>query len=193
MANWWRDAVIYQVYPRSFQDDDGDGVGDLAGITRRLGYVADLGADAIWLSPIFTSPMHDMGYDVADYRDIDPLFGTLAEFDRLIETAHGLGLKVIVDQVLSHTSDRHEWFQASRQDRTNPKADWYVWADPPAGRVAAHELAQPFRRAGLGIRAPARSVLSAQLPDLAAGPELPRAGGGGRAPGRLPVLARSRA
>ncbi|MEM7710831.1 MAG: alpha-amylase family glycosyl hydrolase [Pseudomonadota bacterium] len=130
MTTWWRDAVIYQIYPRSFQDDNGDGLGDLAGITRRLGHVADLGADAIWLSPIFRSPMADMGYDVSDYRDIDPIFGTLAELDLLIEAAHGLGLKVIVDQVLSHTSDAHVWFGESRQDRDNPKADWYVWADP---------------------------------------------------------------
>ncbi len=130
MAEWWRDAVIYQIYPRSFQDSDGDGIGDLQGITRRLDHVAVLGADAIWLSPIFTSPMKDMGYDVSDYTDIDPLFGTIADFDALIARAHDLGLKVIIDQVISHTSDKHPWFEESRQDRTNPKADWYVWADP---------------------------------------------------------------
>lgn len=130
MQDWWRGAVIYQIYPRSFQDDSGDGVGDLAGITRRLGYIASLGVDAIWLSPVFPSPMADMGYDVSDYTDIDPLFGTLADFDALVARAHDLGLKVIVDQVLSHTSDRHPWFTQSRADRTNPRADWYVWADP---------------------------------------------------------------
>ncbi|SLN35579.1 alpha-glucosidase [Roseisalinus antarcticus] len=130
MREWWRDAVIYQIYPRSFQDDDGDGVGDLRGITRRLDHVAELGADAIWLSPIFTSPQLDMGYDVSNYIDIDPLFGDLADFDALIARAHDLGLKVIVDQVLSHTSDKHPWFEESRKDRTNDKADWYVWADP---------------------------------------------------------------
>ena len=136
MSEWWRGAVIYQIYPRSYQDSNGDGVGDLKGITSRLDYVASLGVDAIWLSPIFTSPMKDMGYDVSDYTDIDPLFGTLADFDALIEKAHALGLKVIVDQVLSHTSDKHEWFAESRQDRTNDKADWYVWADPnPDGSV----------------------------------------------------------
>ena len=107
----------------------GDGVGDLVGITERLDYVADLGVDAIWLSPFFTSPMKDFGYDVADYCDVDPVFGPLAAFDRLVEKAHGLGLKIIVDQGWSHTSDQHDWFKASRQDRTNPKADWYVWAD----------------------------------------------------------------
>ncbi|MEO1960970.1 MAG: alpha-amylase family glycosyl hydrolase, partial [Paracoccus sp. (in: a-proteobacteria)] len=130
MKEWWRDAVIYQIYPRSFQDDDGDGIGDLKGIARRLGHVADLGADAIWLSPIFTSPMKDMGYDVSDYTGIDPLFGTIADFDALVARAHDLGLKVIIDQVLSHTSDKHPWFEQSRQDRGNPRADWYVWAEP---------------------------------------------------------------
>ncbi|KAA9010474.1 alpha-amylase family glycosyl hydrolase [Histidinibacterium aquaticum] len=130
MREWWRDAVIYQIYPRSFQDDDGDGIGDLKGITRRLPHVAELGADAIWLSPIFTSPMADMGYDVSDYTDIDPLFGTLEDFDALIARAHELGLKVIVDQVLSHSSSKHPFFEESRSSRDNPKADWYVWADP---------------------------------------------------------------
>ena len=130
MRDWWRGAVIYQIYPRSFQDDSGDGIGDLPGITRRLGHIAELGADAIWLSPIFTSPMRDMGYDVSDYLGIDPLFGTLAEFDALVAEAHRLGLKVIVDQVLSHTSDQHPWFKESRQSRENPRADWYVWTDP---------------------------------------------------------------
>lgn len=130
MENWWRGGVIYQIYPRSFQDSNGDGVGDLRGILSRLEHVANLGVDAIWLSPIFTSPMADMGYDVSNYTDIDPLFGTLADFDALIEKAHGLGLKVIIDQVLSHTSDQHPWFKESRTSRTNPRADWYVWADP---------------------------------------------------------------
>ncbi|MDQ1901735.1 alpha glucosidase [Paracoccus sp. WLY502] len=130
MTEWWRDAVIYQIYPRSFQDSDGDGIGDLPGITRRLDHVASLGVDAIWLSPIFTSPMKDMGYDVSDYCDIDPLFGTLADFDALVARAHELGLKVIIDQVLSHSSDRHPWFAESRTSRDNDKADWYVWADP---------------------------------------------------------------
>jgi alpha-glucosidase len=128
--DWWRGAVIYQIYPRSFQDSNGDGIGDLRGITSRLGYVADLGVDAIWLSPIFTSPMKDFGYDVSDYCDIDPIFGTLADFDAMVAEAHRLGLKVIIDQVLSHTSDQHPWFVESRSSRTNPKADWYVWVDP---------------------------------------------------------------
>ena len=131
---WWRGAVIYQIYPRSFRDTNGDGIGDLAGIAEGLGYIAELGVDGIWISPFFTSPMKDFGYDVADYCGIDPSFGTFADFDRVVEKAHALGLKVIIDQVYSHTSDEHAWFKESRQDRTNPKADWYVWADPkPCG------------------------------------------------------------
>jgi len=129
-AAWWRGAVIYQIYPRSFADHDGDGVGDIAGIIDRLPYVASLGVDAIWVSPFFRSPMKDFGYDIADYRDVDPLFGTLADFDRLIARNHELGLKLMIDQVLSHTSDQHAWFQESRASRDNPRADWYVWADP---------------------------------------------------------------
>lgn len=128
--DWWRGALIYQIYPRSFQDHNGDGVGDLVGITERLDYVADLGVDAIWLSPFFTSPMKDFGYDVSNYRDVDPIFGTLGDFDRLLQKAHALGLKLIIDQVISHSSDRHPWFQESRLSRTNERADWYVWADP---------------------------------------------------------------
>jgi alpha-glucosidase len=128
--DWWRGAVIYQIYPRSFQDSNGDGIGDLPGITRRLDHVAELGADAIWISPFFTSPMKDFGYDVSDYCDIDPMFGTLTDFDALVAEAHRLGLKVMIDLVLSHSSDQHPWFAESRQNRTNAKADWYVWADP---------------------------------------------------------------
>lgn len=126
---WWRGAVIYQIYPRSFLDTNGDGVGDLAGIVKRLDYVASLGVDAIWISPFFKSPMADFGYDIADYRDVDPLFGTLADFERLLAKAHALGLRVMIDQVLSHTSMEHEWFRQSRESRDNARADWYVWAD----------------------------------------------------------------
>jgi alpha-glucosidase len=126
----WRGSVFYQIYPRSFQDTNGDGVGDLSGIIERLPYVASLGVDGIWLSPVFRSPMRDYGYDISDYCDIDPLFGTLQDFDSLVRRTHDLGLKLIVDQVYSHTSIDHPWFTDSRTDRTNPKADWYVWADP---------------------------------------------------------------
>ncbi|MDE3757328.1 alpha-glucosidase [Sinorhizobium meliloti] len=142
--NWWRGAVIYQVYPRSFQDTDGDGMGDLRGVTRRLPHIASLGVDAIWLSPFFTSPQADMGYDVSDYCDVDPMFGTLADFDEMLAEAHRLGLKVIIDQVISHTSDRHPWFVESRSSRTNAKADWYVWADPKPDGTAPNNWLSIF-------------------------------------------------
>ncbi|MEJ8473649.1 alpha-glucosidase family protein [Roseibium algae] len=127
--DWWRGAVIYQIYPRSFQDSNGDGIGDLAGITQRLDYIASLGVDAIWLSPFFTSPMADFGYDVSNYEDVDPMFGTLADFDEMTAKAHALGLKVMIDMVISHTSDQHAWFKESRVSRENKRADWYVWAE----------------------------------------------------------------
>ncbi|MEM6498627.1 MAG: alpha-glucosidase [Pseudomonadota bacterium] len=128
--DWWRGAVIYQIYPRSYQDSNGDGIGDLAGIIHRLPYIADLGVDAIWISPFFRSPMLDFGYDVSDYCDVDPMFGTLSDFDALISKAHELGVKVMIDLVLSHTSNQHPWFQASQTSHDNAKSDWYVWADP---------------------------------------------------------------
>ena len=128
--DWWRGAVIYQIYPRSYQDSNNDGVGDLSGIIQRLPYIAELGVDAIWISPFFTSPMRDFGYDVSDYRDVDPMFGTLGDFDALVTRAHDLGLRVMIDLVLSHTSDQHPWFKESRANHDNPKSDWYVWADP---------------------------------------------------------------
>ena len=126
---WWRGAAIYQVYPRSYADTNGDGVGDLPGITQKLDHIASLGVDAVWLSPFFTSPMRDFGYDVADYCAVDPVFGTLSDFDALVERAHSLRLKIIIDQVYSHSSDQHPWFKESRSSRNNAKADWYVWAD----------------------------------------------------------------
>jgi alpha-glucosidase len=128
-SDWWVGASIYQIYPRSFQDSNGDGVGDLRGITMRLPYVAALGVDAIWIAPFFPSPMHDFGYDISDYCNVDPLFGTLADFDALVAEAHQLGLRVLIDLVLSHTAAEHPWFVESRQNRDNAKADWYVWAD----------------------------------------------------------------
>ncbi len=129
-ADWWRGAVIYQIYPRSYQDSNGDGIGDLVGIVQRLPHIASLGVDAIWISPFFTSPMKDFGYDVSNYTDVDPMFGTLADFDAVVARAHDLGLRVMIDLVISHTSDQHPWFKESRQSRTNPRADWYVWAEP---------------------------------------------------------------
>lgn len=128
---WWRDGVIYQIYPRSFVDSNGDGLGDLGGIISRLDYLADLGIDAIWLSPFYPTPDKDFGYDISDYMDVDPRFGSLAEFDTLAAEAHRRGIRIIVDLVLNHTSDQHPWFLESRSSRTNPKRDWYIWRDHP--------------------------------------------------------------
>ncbi len=128
-SQWWRGAVIYQVYPRSFCDTNGDGIGDIRGVIKKLDYIESLGVDALWLSPFFKSPMKDFGYDISDYRDVDPIFGTLEDFDELVAQSKSKGIRIMIDQVLSHTSDQHAWFTESRQSKTNPKADWYVWAD----------------------------------------------------------------
>jgi alpha-glucosidase len=128
--DWWRHGIFYQIYPRSFQDSNADGVGDIAGIIQRLPYLQSLGVDAIWISPIFTSPMADFGYDISDYTGIDPLFGTMADFDALIAVAHENGLKLVLDLVPNHTSDQHPWFVESRSSRENGKRDWYIWRDP---------------------------------------------------------------
>jgi alpha-glucosidase len=130
-ATWWQQGVIYQVYPRSFQDSNGDGIGDLKGIEARLDYLSDLGVDALWISPIYPSPMADFGYDVADYCDVDPRFGTLADFDSLLAAAHGKSIRIILDFVPNHSSDQHPWFVASKSSRTSPKRDWYIWRDGP--------------------------------------------------------------
>jgi alpha-glucosidase len=143
-ADWWKGAVIYQIYPRSFQDSSGTGIGTLNGITRRLPHVASLGVDAIWLSPFFTSPQADMGYDVSDYCNVDPMFGTLADFDTLVAEAHRLNLKVMIDQVISHTSDQHPWFKQSRASRDNARADWYIWADPKPDGTAPNNWLSIF-------------------------------------------------
>ena len=186
--DWWRGAVIYQIYPRSFADSNGDGIGDLPGITARLDYVASLGVDAIWLSPFFKSPMRDFGYDVSDFRAVDPIFGTLDDFDALLARAHALGLRVIIDQVLSHTSDEHAWFRDSRRSRDsreNEKADWYVWADPQPDGTPPNNWLSVFGGSGLAVGRTAAAVLPAQLPCQPAGPEpAPSAGAGGAAGGR---------
>ncbi len=143
-ADWWQGAVIYQIYPRSFLDTNGDGIGDLRGVTARLDYVARLGVDAIWLCPFFVSPQRDFGYDVADHRAVDPIFGTLEDFDALLARAHALGLRVLIDQVWSHTSDRHPWFLASRANRTGERSDWYVWADPRPDGTAPNNWLSVF-------------------------------------------------
>ncbi|HSP75393.1 MAG TPA: alpha-glucosidase [Cryobacterium sp.] len=131
-APWWTSAVVYQVYPRSFADSDGDGIGDLGGIRSKLDYLAELGVDAIWLSPVYPSPQHDNGYDISDYQDIEPVFGSLAEFDLLLAEAHERGIKIVMDLVVNHTSDEHAWFQESKSSLTNPKRDWYWWRQPQA-------------------------------------------------------------
>jgi alpha-glucosidase len=144
MSPWWKHGVVYQVYPRSFMDGNGDGVGDLPGILSRLDYLAWLGVDAIWLSPFYPSPMKDFGYDITDYTDVDPLFGTLADFDRLVAAAHAQGIKVIVDFVPNHTSDQHPWFRESRASRDSPKRDWYLWRDANAAGGAPNNWLSCF-------------------------------------------------
>lgn len=145
---WWRKGAIYQVYPRSFADADGDGVGDLEGLRSKLDYIASLGVEAIWLSPVFPSPMADFGYDVSDYCDIDPLFGTLADFDRLLADAHERGLRVVLDWVANHTSVEHPWFRASRSSRDDPRRNWYVWADPGPDGGPPNDWTSAFRAVG---------------------------------------------
>jgi alpha-glucosidase len=145
---WWQRGAIYQVYPRSFADGSGDGVGDLPGLVERLDHIAELGMQAVWLSPIFPSPMADFGYDVSDYCDVDPVFGTLEDVDRLVEQAHARGMRVILDWVPNHTSDRHPWFQASRSARNDPRRDWYVWRDGPAPGEPPNDWTSQFAAVG---------------------------------------------
>ena len=166
---WWQQGVIYQIYPRSFQDSDADGIGDLAGIDQRLDYLQWLGVDAIWLSPIYPSPMADFGYDVADYTGVDPMFGTLEDLDRLVQACHGRGLKLLLDFVPNHSSDQHPWFIDSRSGRHSAKRDWYLWADPGANRGPPNNWLSAFGRAS--AQQPTQSRLSAgrqSLPSPAA-------------------------
>jgi alpha-glucosidase len=143
-VSWWQVGILYQIYPRSFQDSNGDGIGDLPGITRRLLYLRDLGVDAIWLSPIFPSPMADFGYDISNYLGVDPIFGTLDDFDTLVAAAHVNNLKVILDLVPNHTSNQHPWFIESRSSRDNRKRDWYLWREPSAGGAAPNNWMSEF-------------------------------------------------
>ncbi len=140
---WWKSAVVYQIYPRSFADSDGDGVGDLRGIIDHLDHVADLGVDVLWLSPVYRSPQDDNGYDISDYQDIDPVFGTLADLDELIEQVHRRGMRLVMDLVVNHTSDEHAWFGESRSSRENDKADWYLWRDSKPGKEPGTPGAEP--------------------------------------------------
>ena len=139
--DWWRRAVVYQVYPRSFQDTDGDGVGDIPGITARLDHLDRLGVDVVWLSPVYRSPQDDNGYDISDYEDIDPLFGTLDDLDELIAGLHARGMRLMMDLVVNHTSDEHDWFRASRASKDAPERDWYIWR--PARQVDGLAPGQP--------------------------------------------------
>jgi alpha-glucosidase len=145
---WWQDGVVYQIYPRSFQDSNGDGVGDLPGIESRLDYLVALGVDAVWISPFYPSPMADFGYDVADYCGVDPIFGTIADFDRLIAAVHARGLKLILDFVPNHTSDQHPWFLESRSSRDNPRREWYLWRDAKPGGGYPNNWMSNFGGAG---------------------------------------------
>jgi oligo-1,6-glucosidase len=142
-AAWWQSAVVYQIYPRSFCDASGDGIGDLAGIVSRLDYLEQLGVDVLWLSPMFPSPQDDAGYDISDYTDVDPVFGSLADFDRLLAEAHRRGMRLVLDLVVNHTSDEHPWFQQSRRGKDDPKRDWYWWRGPRAGMAAGAPGAEP--------------------------------------------------
>ena len=159
-ARWWQRGIIYQVYPRSFLDRNGDGIGDLAGIIAKLDYVQWLGVDAIWISPIYPSPMADFGYDVSDYMNMHPMFGSLRDFDELVASAHRLGIRVILDLVPNHTSEEHPWFVESRSSRTNPKRDWYIWQGlrlrMGARRTTGSAPSEAPR--GNGIRKPSNTI-----------------------------------
>ncbi len=174
---WWKSAVLYQVYPRSFQDSDGDGIGDLRGITARLPYLAELGVDALWLSPVFASPMADFGYDVSDYTAIDPLFGSMADFDALLHEAHARGLKVLLDFVPNHTSDPAPLVSRKPRLAHKPKTRLVHLARRRARRRSAQQLAVGIRRLGLGIRRTDRPILLPRVFIGAAGPQLAQPGG----------------
>jgi alpha-glucosidase len=163
--DWWRYGIFYQIYPRSFQDSNGDGVGDINGAIARLPYLKSLGIDAVWLSPIFPSPMADFGYDISDYTGIDPLFGTMADFDALVAAVHKSGLKIILDLVPNHTSDQHPWFAEARSTRDNPKRDWYVWRDPkPDGGPPNNWLSEFGGSACSTTKQPANITITPFLP-----------------------------
>ena len=175
---WWKQAVVYQIYPRSFSDHDGDGIGDLQGILGRLDYLSELGVDVLWLSPIYPSPQDDNGYDISDYTDIEPTFGTLDDFDELLEAVHRRGMKLVMDLVVNHTSDEHSWFVESRSDRSNPKRDWYLVASGASGngtgytRGRTDELVVILQRLCVAIRRGHRRILPAPVLPKATGSQL---------------------
>ena len=189
-ALWWQGGVIYQIYPRSFQDSNGDGIGDIEGIIGRLDYLADLGVDAIWISPIFPSPMADFGYDVSDYLAVDPIFGSLEAVDRLVGEAHRRGLKIILDYVPNHTSDRHPWFVESRASRDSPKRDWYIWRDAkPDGSPPTNWVAE-FGGSSVDLGRADPAILLSRVSSRAAGSELAQSGSRRRDARRVALLVR---
>ena len=193
--SWWQTGVIYQIYPRSFADASGDGTGDLRGITSKLDYLERLGVDAVWLSPFYPSPMADFGYDVSDYCDVDPLFGTLRDFAELLRGAHQRGIKVIIDFVPNHTSDEHPWFLESRSSRDNPRRDWYIWQDPAPGnpeRPPSNWESIFGGGSAWGVGREDAPVLPAHLRRQAARPQLAQPRGQGGDVRRHAVLARPR-
>ena len=162
--DWWKSAVVYQIYPRSFADSDGDGVGDIPGITSKLDYLQRLGVDVLWLSPVYTSPMDDNGYDISDYEDVDPLFGTLADVDRLIAGLHERGMKLVMDLVVNHSSDEHAWFVESRASKDNPKRDFYIWHPGRDGGPPTTGAPSSPARPGSSMRRPASTTCTCSTP-----------------------------
>ena len=181
--DWWKSAVVYQVYPRSFADSDGDGVGDLGGVLDHLDHLELLGVDVVWLSPVYRSPMADNGYDISDYHDVDPLFGTLEQLDELIAQLHARDMKLVMDLVVNHTSSAHAWFAESRSSTDNPKRDWYWWRFPRPGHEPGSPGSEPtnwgsaFSRPGVDLRRPHRRVLPARVRPRPARPQLGEPGG----------------
>ena len=190
--HWWQTGILYQVYPRSFMDSNGDGIGDLPGILQRLDYVKSLNVKTLWLSPIYPSPMHDFGYDVANYTAVHPMFGTLADFDRLLAATHARGMKLVLDLVPNHTSDEHAWFVASRSSRDNPKRDWYIWRDPAPDGGPPNNWLSFFGGPAWTFDAQTGQYYLHQFVKATAGTQLPQPCGPERHAGRDALLAGAR-